>query len=442
VLKKLKRQGSLVNCLIISLGPADLPYKELELPRSSLSASLQRIAKDKKVLAALNAGLERYAVYYQELLLAKRKLQKELEFHQALEGMGEDAGLTYIKGFVPIDAQEALADCARKEKWAILVSDPADEYNVPVLLRNPRWVALINPLFKFLEILPGYSELDISLPFLIFFSLFFGILIGDAGYGTIYALATFIFQRKLAKRKVKPDTFYLFYILSFCSIAFGLLSGTFFGQEWLGRIGFKPLLPALNNPHHIQAVCFFIGAIHLTIAHSWRFILKMPSWAALADLGWMAVLWTSFFLAKTLVLGDSFPLFGKWLLACGISLVIFFTNPNKNILKGVGEGLGTLALSLMNNFTDVVSYIRLFAVGLAGIAIADAFNAMAALVGFQNVLAIIVSVLILLIGHTLGIVLGPVSVLVHGVRLNVLEFSGHANVTWSGESYRPFKEGT
>ena len=166
----------------------------------------------------------------------------------------------------------------------------------------------------------------------------------------------------------------------------------------------------------------------------------MPSLAALADAGWILVLWTAFFLAKTLVLGDSFPYFGKWLLVSGLALVILFTNPQRNILKGIVEGLGTVALSLMNNFTDVVSYVRLFAVGLAGVAIADAFNSMAALVGHKGILAIIVSAFILIVGHALGIVLGPVSVLVHGVRLNVLEFSGHANVTWSGNAYKPLKE--
>jgi V/A-type H+-transporting ATPase subunit I len=239
---------------------------------------------------------------------------------------------------------------------------------------------------------------------------------------------------------VSPAAFYLFYLLSISAIVFGVLGGIFFGQEWLEKLGINPLVPALDNPQSMQAICFFIGALHLTLAHGWRFILKMPSLEALADIGWIGVLWAAFFLAKNLILGDSLPYFWKWLAVAGISLVILFTSPQKNIFKGIANGLGTLALSLVNNFTDVVSYIRLFAVGLAGIAIADAFNAMAGMVGFKNIAAMIVSVLILIIGHSLAIALGPVSVLVHGVRLNVLEFSGHANVTWSGFKYKPFKE--
>ena len=161
----------------------------------------------------------------------------------------------------------------------------------------------------------------------------------------------------------------------------------------------------------------------------------MPSLSALSDAGWVCVLWSAFFIAKTLILNDPFPYFGKWLIITGLGLVIFCTNPQRNILKAVASGLGAVALSLMNNFTDVVSYVRLFAVGLAGVAISDTVNSLAA--GFG---AGVISVLIIFLGHTINIVLGPMSVLVHGIRLNVLEFSGHASLSWSGTAYKPLKE--
>jgi V/A-type H+-transporting ATPase subunit I len=105
------------------------------------------------------------------------------------------------------------------------------------------------------------------------------------------------------------------------------------------------------------------------------------------------------------------------------------------MLKAVLEGLGTIALSLVNSFTDVVSYIRLFAVGMAGVAIAEATNAMATSSGNAVAAVVIVS-----IGHALNLIMGPMSVLVHGVRLNILEFSGHAGVSWSGQTYEPLAE--
>ena len=94
----------------------------------------------------------------------------------------------------------------------------------------------------------------------------------------------------------------------------------------------------------------------------------------------------------------------------------------------------------MNNFTDVVSYVRLFAVGMAGLAIAETTNIMSGSLGNDSAVAVIGGILIIFIGHALNIILGPMSVLVHGVRLNVLEFSGHASLSWSGVMYKPLKE--
>ena len=117
----------------------------------------------------------------------------------------------------------------------------------------------------------------------------------------------------------------------------------------------------------------------------------------------------------------------------------FIYQPPAKPVQSHGSGLGTVALSLMNNFTDVISYIRLFAVGLAGLAIAETTNTLSSAFG-SGVVALVAGVVILIIGHGLNIILGLMSVLVHGVRLNVLEFSGHANVTWSGFEFEPLKE--
>jgi len=216
----------------------------------------------------------------------------------------------------------------------------------------------------------------------------------------------------------------------------GLLTGTVFGQEWYLKAGHHPLLPVLNNTKFLQAFCFFLGAFHLSLGHGWQAIRKLPSVSALSDLGWVSLLWAAFFIAKSLILDDPFPFFGKWFIVAGLALVIFFSRPQKNIFKTIGLGLGTLALSLVNSFTDVVSYIRLFAVGLAGVAIADTLNSLAAGLGSNAFLG---KALIVFIGHTINIVLGPLSVLVHGIRLNVLEFSSHVGLSWSGTAYKPLK---
>ena len=190
----------------------------------------------------------------------------------------------------------------------------------------------------------------------------------------------------------------------------------------------------------IQAFCFLLGALHLSIAHLWRAIIKLPSAKALSEAGWILILWGAYFLARFLVLADAFPPFGKWLFMSGAVLVVFFTNPSRNILKGLGQGAGNLLMNFVNSFTDIVSYIRLFAVGRASVAVADAFNKMALGIGYNSILAGAVTSLILILGHTLNIVLGPMSILVHGVRLNVLEFCSHVDINWSGFAYKPLSE--
>jgi V/A-type H+-transporting ATPase subunit I len=437
--KKITAKAGIANCVVIARRKIEVPFKELSLPRMGLAGLKERLAEDIRVAQTIKEEVKQQAVYLKGFLARKKLLENELELHQARKGMGQIGNLMYLTGYAPFDVTNKLLEAAKKQRWGILISEPSEEDQVPTLIRNPRWVSVINPVFKIIEVVPGYRELDISLWFLVFFSIFFGILIGDAAYGIILFIITAWAQKKWGRKTSMRSAFILFYMLSTAAIIWGVLSGTFFGQEWLPA-WVKPVIPALRDDKKVQALCFFLGALHLSIAHLWRGIVKAPSLKALAEAGWIFILWTAFFLARALVLGDNFPGFGIWFLISGATLVLFFTNPRKNIIKGIGQGLGNLLLNLVNNFTDIVSYVRLFAVGLATVAVADSFNKMAMEVGFNNVITGLLTVLILLVGHTLNILLGPMSVLVHGVRLNVLEFCNHLDIKWSGFSYRPLKE--
>jgi V/A-type H+-transporting ATPase subunit I len=425
------------HCLVIGQKEFSLFFKEISLPDMSLETMRKRLHENKGVLKGFNEDLLKSCNYYQMLIKIKKKLEKELEMQETMRGMGEAGELAYVTGYIPVDAAQVLSDLAKKEKWGISITDPSEEDSMPTLIRNKRWITTISPLFKFLDVIPGYRELDVSPLVLIFFSLFFAMIIGDAGYGIIFFSLTAFAHKKMGKKIADHTPFFLFYVLSSCTILWGLLTGTFFGQEWFLKAGLKPLIPALTDTKVLQAFCFFIGALQLTLAHLWRALRQLPALTVGAEIGWIAVLWAAFFLAKTLILGDMFPFFGKWLIIGGITLVIFFSSPQRNILKTIGKGLANVALSLVNNFTDVVSYIRLFAIGLATVAIADTVNTLAVSAGGKNWL---ITVPILLVGHTLNFVLGPVGVLVHGVRLNVLEFSSHIGVSWSGIKYQPLKE--
>jgi V/A-type H+-transporting ATPase subunit I len=436
-IKTIFTEKGIAHCLAVGQKEFSLSFKEISPPHMGMETMRKRLLENNEVLKGIKEDLRRSCNYYQRLIKIKKKLEKELEMQETMRGMGEAGDLAYVTGYIPVDAAQSLSDLAKKERWGISIADPSEEDSVPTLIRNKRWITTISPLFKVLDVIPGYRELDVSPLVLIFFSIFFAMIISDAGYGLIFLSLTAFAHKKMGKKISDKTAFFLLYVLSLCTILWGLLTGTFFGQEWNLKGGLKPLIPALNNTKVIQAFCFFLGALHLTLAHLWRALIKFPALTAGAEIGWIAVLWAAFFLAKTLVLGDMLPFFEKWLIIGGVTLVIFCSSPQRNILKTIGKGVANVALSLVNNFTDVVSYIRLFAVGLATVAIADTVNTLAVAAGGENWL---IKAPILLVGHTINFVLGPVGVLVHGVRLNVLEFSSHIGVTWSGAKYQPLKE--
>jgi len=433
-------EHKLVRAVAIAPEGMDIPFKTIAMPPVNLNRLKEEQKKSARNIREAKSYLlehNKYLAHFKEVLC---EVRDEFVFHEVLAGKGREGDLVYIKGFCPADSVEQMNRTAMQEHWALLVQEPDEEDDVPTLLRNPKWVEIINPVFQMINILPGYKELDISMMFLMFFSIFFGILIGDAGYGLVFALSTAFAHVRFSKTMTDKTPVFLMYILSACTILWGVLTGTFFGQQWLANGPIQPLVPWLSDGLNVQKLTFFIGALHLSIAHVWRAVRKMPSWTVLAEIGWLSLIWGMFFMARKLVLGEPFVASAKILFMIGPVLVVFFTKPNINPLKAIGGGIGDLLLNVVNTFTDVVSYIRLFAVGLATVAVADAFNTMALGLGFNSVAAGLGAAVILVVGHLFNIILGAMSILVHGLRLNVLEFSGHLNLEWAGFRYNPFKK--
>ena len=433
-LEKIFQNGNIFYCAVISRKEIELPFEMLALPEMGMEEMFFEEKKYEKRLDGVEKRFLEIAAYKNALGNYENYLSSLIEFNEVREGSGKFEKLSYIKGYAPIDKVNLVEACASKEKWGVLVSDLEENDVPPTLIKNSKFVKIIKPMFDIIGTIPGYKEVDISLHFLIFFSIFFGMLIGDVGYGLTYFLIALIAQRKFKAIKDK-SIFFLTYVLAGCAIIWGLLTGVFFGPHpWI-----KPLMPYFTDNTNVQAFCFLIGAVQLSMAHIWKILRKFPSLKVLSDAGWICVLWAAYFLAKSLILNFEFPGFGKWIFIAGSVLIILFTNPVKNIFAGIGAGLGDFLLKLVNSFADIVSYIRLFAVGLAGVAIADAFNQIASGIGAGSILNGLLSGFVLFSGHTLNLALGILSILVHGVRLNVLEFSGHMDMEWSGVEYAPFK---
>jgi len=432
------RKGGVAYCGIISDNIKYFYFKTHTLPRKRLSGMIKDQEKTEEKIQALEDNLIGLARFRFALEEESGRLYRELEFEEARAGMGESGKLSYLRGYCPVTDAENLEEAAKKNRWGLMLDDPDYEDSPPTLITNPRWVRLIEPVFALIDTVPGYREIDASFVFLIFFSLFFAMLIGDAGYGAVFMIAAILVQWKLGAKIPDKKPLFLLYILSIATIIWGILTGTFFGQHWLPET-VQPVVPWLLVRDNVIWLCFLIGSIQLSIAHLWRVIRKAPSILALADLGWICIIWTMFYAAGMFILKNPFPQFAIGLLIAGLILIIGFTIPPKYFFKDLFVRLITIFLSVINSFADVVSYIRLFAVGLATVAIADAFNSMAASLGWSTVITGFFAAIILLFGHTLNMLLGGMSILVHGVRLNVLEFSSHLGMEWSGHKYNPFK---
>ena len=424
---------------------AKLNYERVKLPSESFSSLCVKKESIHKRLGEIEATYRLYApatAYMEEHL---KELDKRHNFLSVMHGMKEEGKFSYLQGFAPARNADSIKAFCKKEAIGYLLEEPDKPEEVPTLIQNPKWIDIIRPVFTFMSTVPGYKEYDISLIFLLFFSLFFAMLIGDAGYGLLFLITTFLVRRKF--NKAPPQPFFLMYALSFATVCWGAVTGTWFGVESIARLPFFNSLVieqissfADNSQNFMIYICFTIGIIHLTIAHLMLILRIINSLKALAEAGWIMVLWGLYFLAGTLVLSRPFPQFALYLIIVGSCLLILFTNFQKNILKGIAKSLTDIPLKIISSFGDIVSYIRLFAVGYATVVLATTFNSMAAGLGFNNIISGLGASIILLLGHGLNIILGFMAVIVHGVRLNMLEFSGQMGMEWSGKEYSPFKE--
>lgn len=441
-IRVIKESGSTVYLAFFAGSEEEkLDFKEAILPDIEPGVLKQEIRDLNKQIAKLHRKLADMTVFSESLRKHMSSIEKKIELCRILNGMGNEEAFAYLQGFCPEETVPELKKTADREGWGYIIQDPDNPAEVPTLLKNSRFLRIIEPLFQFMGILPGYHEQDVSLVFLLFFSVFYAMIIGDAGYGLVFLGLTAFLRSK--NRKAPSEPFMLFYILSVTTIIWGVLTGTWFGSraiaQWapVQKFIIEPMF-SFNESREAQQFMmrfsFFLGLIHLMIAHFMSSLKKWPSLKAVAEWGWILICAGMFFVVDLLVLSNPMPVFATILMITGLVIVGIFTNFQKHPLKLLGSFIGTLLNSIQSviaSFSDIVSYIRLFAVGLAGVTVAASFNGMA------NGLA---APIILVLGHGLNIILGMMSVIVHGVRLNMLEYSGHLGQEWTGHPYKPFKE--
>jgi V/A-type H+-transporting ATPase subunit I len=435
------------------------------LPAVSTAVLAARAAGAEARAAALRAELAALAPAKPAMERELVRVAAEAEFEAARAGMAlltdesDSEGLACLEGFAPYDRTDAVKAAARRHGWALIIDDPADGESVPTQLRNSALVRVIQPVFDFLGTVPNYREYEISAWFLLFFCIFFAMIFGDAGYGSVLlAIAAALSIQAKRRGRPVPDAVRLLFLLSGFTIFWGVLTLSWFGlapealPSFLRAIDLDWLSNA--NPdsgNNVKVFCFSLGTIQLVVAHLKNARRDWGSPKLLAQVGQIMMLVGMLTLAFNLVIdANRFPL-PPWtvpVIGAGFLLNFLFANYEsgwgfwRGLLKGIVGSLAnfiSVFLGVVNVFADIVSYIRLWAVGLAGVAISQTINNMAGpLLG--EFAFFLIAVTVLVFGHGINMILSVLSVIVHGVRLNMLEFSGHLGMEWSGFAYDPFRE--
>ena len=393
--------------------------------------------------------------------------------------LSEQSGFSvaYFSGYIEKENLDKLQKAAKENSWGLIFADPTAEDNVPTKLKNNKFVSLIYPLTDFLGTVPGYFEYDISAWFLFFILIFFGIIFGDGGYGLfICAVASLPIIKSVVKKQPISPTFLLVGLFGLSTILWGTLTCTWFGlsveqlPQWLKALSVPVIsnvyadkiwtLPwtaegvGLTTAQNLQIFCFTLALIQLTIAHIKGTVRNIKSLKVLGDIGSILQLIGIYYLVLSLVVNPEVFSFGLIvggvpigkisiiLIGVGFGLSFIFANYEGNIIKSILASITNIVsvlLGVVNVFSDIVSYIRLWAVGLAGAAISATVNELAGpLLG--NFMFMILAIILLVFGHGLNMVLNILSVIVHGIRLNTLEFSSHLDMSWSGHKFKPFEE--
>ena len=464
--------------------PEGLPPEAFEVPMPVLSTKdlAKRVEDNEAEISKIEEELKSETVYISQIQDFKSNLESDIQFETIYSGMGQEnsgktTDLAWLTGYVPVDSFDKLKDCVTKNSWAMAASDPTEEDNVPTKLKNNKFVSLIYPLTDFLGTVPGYHEYDISGWFLLFFCVFFGMIFGDGGYGLLVTVASLVLVLKsLFQKKSVSPLMGLLLLLGLSTVAWGTVTCTWFGLKpeqlpaWLTSLSITPISNAagsdyrlylpwntevgLTTGQNLQIFCFTLAFLQLSVAHLKGMARNRKSLKVLGEFGSLLQIWGMFYVVLSMVVSSAlFPLglvvnnipvgtIAIALVGGGFALSFIFSNYEGNIGASILEScknIISVLLGVVNVFSDIVSYIRLWAVGLAGSAISNTVNEMAGpLLG--HAITFIAFVALIAFGHGLNMVLNLLSVIVHGVRLNTLEFSTHLGMSWSGFKYNPFAE--
>ncbi len=426
----------------------------------TLTKSAADLRKDvealRGLLAAADARIEAWQVSNREALAAQLKeAQQQIDWQRVVlntQKAAEDA-LCLLEGYCPIDRCPALNNVLDAGHIYYQAVDPIVTDNAPTELKNNRFAKLFE-VFTGMYGWPTYGEFDPTPILAPFYLLFFAMCMGDAGYG----IALMAFGLLTHYKKVNISMFDglgpIITVLGAGTFIVGLFLGTFFGMPLLEASWYPDVLKSLIISGNVMGfdaqmvLAIGIGVFHICLAmivkalcYTKRFGLS----ETISVWGWVLLVVGGLIVLAAGMLLELPSEVTKWIIICigAISAlaIYIFNKPGRNPLINIGAGLWDTYNMATGLLGDVLSYVRLYALGLAGGMLGGAFNSIALMVlGEQPTWQWLPFLLILLFGHVLNILMSALGAFVHPLRLTFVEYFKNSGYEGKGELYQPFSK--
>lgn len=426
----------------------EFPLKEMPAPDSDCTAVEKKIKE-------LEYEIEKKYRLLSELKCHEKDIQKELDktmskldlhlAHVSGTKAAEDY-ITVLEGFAPSNTTTSVHELLDKEEVLYLEENACVTDNPPIKLKNNKFVSMFELLTDMYG-RPKYNEFDPTVWISIFFMLFFAFCMGDAGYGLVLIGAS------LALKKVLGNIAPLGITLGVATTVIGLLFHTFFSTDmltwsFLPDVVKKCMLPAqIGGFDGTMVLAIIVGIVHICLAMIVKTYqsTKVKGFAnSLGTWGWTLLIVGGIIVGGLALIGVINSEVTKWIvIGIGIlsALGIFFLNDlHRNPLVNFGSGLWETYNTATGLLGDVLSYLRLYALGLAGAKLGEAFNAIGVQALGDGGVNWIWFILIVVIGHVLNIAMCVLGAFVHPLRLNFLEFFKNSGYEGTGRKYNPLKE--
>ncbi|MBN1646923.1 MAG: hypothetical protein JW874_02720 [Spirochaetales bacterium] len=453
-----------VHFVIVSEGGPD--FEETGLQEDQVPMlSLEQVRKDLAVIEKEIRDIESLlGGYYKQKSLIEEKIseledRKEYLLATLTLQPEADGHVMQLSGFVPVSDQDKVGKFLDANDVVYLFEEPEDNEKTPIKLKNRPAARLFEPITKMYG-LPNYSELDTTPFFAPFFAFFFGVCLGDVGYGSIVLVGSIILLLGLKNKSLK-SFLKLGVIFGITTIVAGVLLNTVFGNT-ISSISALPKnflkLVLLKDTDSAMIFAILLGITQMLFGLVLQMINRIKEhgfFGIMTPLGIMLIMLGIFpllivVMSPNMVMGPL--LIGKPLssipdgktifivmIAAGVFTILFLSNLEVKKVNP-GKGLWDLYNIIVGILGDTLSYIRLFALGLSGAMLGGAFNEIAMMVkgSHPNIITIFFMIVILLLGHTLTFALGALGAFVHPLRLTFVEFYKAVGFSGGGKMYTPF----